>query len=102
MSKCHICGKGENGDENWSGCPEINTQSIQILATSQALQLTPSIATAYQTNRPVHIIDRIPEFKNLGREVLFPSIELDNTDPSQYFTDHLKTITCEVFGVSLW
>lgn len=57
VSKCHICGEGENGDENWSGCPEINTQSIQILATSQALQLTPSTTTVYQTNRPVHIIN---------------------------------------------
>ena len=39
VSECDVSGEGEDGDKDWSGGPEVDTESIQVLATSQALQL---------------------------------------------------------------
>ena len=39
MSEGSVGGKGEDGDEYWSGGPEVDTQSIQILSPLQACQL---------------------------------------------------------------
>lgn len=38
----HVGGEGEDGDEDWSGGPEVHTQSIQVLPTLQTLQFCSS------------------------------------------------------------
>ena len=37
VAQCHISSEGKDGDENRGGGPEVDTEGIQILATSQAL-----------------------------------------------------------------
>ena len=75
VAQSNVGCEGEDGDEDGSGGPEVHAQGVQVLAASQALQLT------------------LPESEDLGGEVLLPGIEFDDTDPRQNLTDHLHTHT---------
>ena len=37
VAKETVCDKGYYGDDDWRGCPEIDTPSIKVLAIVQAL-----------------------------------------------------------------
>ena len=73
MSEQRVRREREDRDENGRGRPEVDAQSIEILAPSEAGQLS------------------IPQRRYLLLEVLLPHVELDDSDPGQKFAHHLKS-----------